>query len=444
MRIISTTVLVLCLSSEYTLKCSEDDFVDPLDMLNYDRSSKSMKNPTPKTMANEPVQNERCTVFLSRFINILLINTGLSNIDQVSNYDENKELKLHTSVTLSVQDLELLKNMANKRDVDYTEIDRILSGLFTPVEMNSTEKNGQGNSHLKIYHLFKQDALYWISVGCITIVLLYIIFKKINYICSLTFVLFIIFALGFASTWYTMYMKAEINRSVQLEYMPTECREKTGWTTFSWFKSSNLDQCKRYKEAIFLDPKYSIAMTDIFAEMFSKMLTKPIEALGESIYVFNKSVLKDIPFLAQVILIPIIIVIIIKTVFLSCSLLVGRGLSTKYLFGYGDATIGAEPTNNDQYTTNKRINNSFHPMISAQHTAPQIPALPNVNFNINLSHPSPNENTRSSRYDDKFKINYAKESNLIAMLKNRENDSVDSKDFKDLIKKAPRHRTLSM
>jgi len=78
MRVISIAVLVFCLSSEYTLKCSEDDFVDPLDMLNYDRSSKSMKIPTPKTMANEPVQNERCTVFLSRFINILLINTGLS------------------------------------------------------------------------------------------------------------------------------------------------------------------------------------------------------------------------------------------------------------------------------------------------------------------------------------------------------------------------------
>jgi len=40
-----------------------------------------------------------------------------------------------------------------------------------------------------------------------------------------------------------------------------------------------------------LDPKYSIALTDIFAEMVSKMMMKPIEALGDSIYVFNKSVL---------------------------------------------------------------------------------------------------------------------------------------------------------
>jgi len=86
MRVISITLLVLCLSSEYTLKCSEDEFVDPLDMLNYDRLSKSMKNPTQKTMTDEPVQNDRCTVFLSRFINILLMNTGLTDVSVFTYY----------------------------------------------------------------------------------------------------------------------------------------------------------------------------------------------------------------------------------------------------------------------------------------------------------------------------------------------------------------------
>lgn len=52
-----------------------------------------------------------------------------------------------------------------------------------------------------------------------------------------------------------------------------------------------IDECKRYKEAIYLDPKYSIAMTEVLAEMFSKTLIKPIEVLGDSIHVFNKSVL---------------------------------------------------------------------------------------------------------------------------------------------------------
>jgi len=59
-------------------------------------------------------------------------------------------------VTLSVQDLELLKHMANKRDIDYMEIDRILSGLFTPVKMNFT----QGNSSLKIYDLVSNCSFY--------------------------------------------------------------------------------------------------------------------------------------------------------------------------------------------------------------------------------------------------------------------------------------------
>jgi len=65
----------------------------------------------------------------------------------LSNYGKNEELKFYTSLTLSVQDLEFLKNMANKRDIDYTEIDRIFSGLFTPVKMDSTHET----SHLKVY-----------------------------------------------------------------------------------------------------------------------------------------------------------------------------------------------------------------------------------------------------------------------------------------------------
>jgi len=58
-----------------------------------------------------------------------------------------------------------------------------------------------------------------------------------------------------------------------------------------YFISFFLDECKKYKEAIYLDPKYSISVTDILVEMLSKMMMKPIEALGDSIYVFNKSVL---------------------------------------------------------------------------------------------------------------------------------------------------------
>jgi len=95
--------------------------------------------------------------------------------------------------------------------------------------------------------------------------------------------------------------------------MPPHCYSKThNWLPFSWFRTSNLgkiiyfdlcsnknknnififsDECKKYKEAIYLNPKYSIAVTEVLAEMFTRILIKPIECLGESIYVFNKSVL---------------------------------------------------------------------------------------------------------------------------------------------------------
>lgn len=175
MRVFYLIVLILCLSSQLTNCSIEDEFVDPLDMLNYDRSTKSMKRPkTVSSSENVPIENDRCTLFLSRFVNILLKNTGLSvsafkifiilnvhkyftcwQLFQSFNYkpneNDNKELKSYASVTINVQDLKLLKNMAIKKDIDYMEIDRILNGMFTPVKQSLPEFEGT-YSYLNTYY----------------------------------------------------------------------------------------------------------------------------------------------------------------------------------------------------------------------------------------------------------------------------------------------------
>lgn len=51
--------------------------------------------------------------------------------------------------------------MANKRDIDYLEIDRILNGLFTPVEMNSNQENSRGNGHFKLYEQVSNRRFYY-------------------------------------------------------------------------------------------------------------------------------------------------------------------------------------------------------------------------------------------------------------------------------------------
>lgn len=43
-----------------------------------------------------------------------------------------------------------------------------------------------------------------------------------------------------------------------------------------------------------MNPILSIALTEVLVEMFSKMMTKPIESLGNSIYIFNKEVLSKL------------------------------------------------------------------------------------------------------------------------------------------------------
>jgi hypothetical protein len=159
---------------------------------------------------------------------------------------------------------------------------------------------------------------------------------------------------------------------------------------------------------------------------------------------------EDIPFWAQILIVPIIIVIFIKSFLLAIALLVGRSLSMKSVFGYGGTSIGSGPTINDQNNTYSRTNNNTQPTTRVLPTITHMPQIPKVNLNINLFHPSnivddckKIENNTSFLINNKLKTNKKNLSNLIEMLKNKEIDSVDSKNADSLAVKRYRHRTLS-
>jgi len=80
MRILYLCILVvsvLCFTLWYAQCYEDDEFVDPQDMLNYDPATQTMKK-FRNLLDSEPIENDRCTLFLSRFVNILLKNTGIS------------------------------------------------------------------------------------------------------------------------------------------------------------------------------------------------------------------------------------------------------------------------------------------------------------------------------------------------------------------------------
>lgn len=148
-------------------------------------------------------------------------------------------------------------------------------------------------------------------------------------------------------------------------------------------------------------------------------------------------------------MVPIIIIIIIKTLLLSCALLIGRNLSMKSMFGYGSTSIGPGPTNNERCAANDKINNSIHSMVSEQHIPTQMPEMPKFNFNINLFTPNSSFSHQNFSKDTSFKVNKENiiddeaNNSLISMLKNKEIDSVDNKNIY-LVEKRRRHRTLSI
>lgn len=160
---------------------------------------------------------------------------------------------------------------------------------------------------------------------------------------------------------------------------------------------------------------------------------------------------EDFPFWTQIFIVPIIIIIFIKSFLLAIALLVGRSLSMKSVFGYGGTSIGSGPTNNDQNNTNNRTNSNIQPTTGVLPTVTHMPHIPKVNFNINLFHHNQaidySKTMEKKTYlsiNNKLKTNEKYPNNLIEMLKNKEIDNVDSKYDDSLAVKRYRHRTLSI
>jgi len=80
-------------------------------------------------------------------------------------------------VKINFKDLELLTNMANTKNIDYTEIDRILNSMFKTVKTNVFQST---NSYIDIdpyYDQVKEISFFDLNfLSFILIVLLYISF----------------------------------------------------------------------------------------------------------------------------------------------------------------------------------------------------------------------------------------------------------------------------
>ncbi|XP_050438362.1 uncharacterized protein LOC126844303 isoform X2 [Adelges cooleyi] len=415
-------------------------------MGNYDRATKSMRKTnyvdTPQASCST---NDRCITFVTRFVNIVLRNTGISDSNDKT-LSDNVQLKTYAAITINVKDLKTLETMSDNKNINFNEIDRILSSMFRQIKNETSSFSFRAlDSNNELYRQII-DLLYLLTIILTVTILFFMSLKYLKKIITMKSIILVIIVLAFFSTWYTMYKKAEISRKIHMDKMPDYCYSNTkNWLGFSWFRKNDIEECKKFNEAIHLDPLYSIAITEVFAEMASKIIMKPLECLGSSIYIFNNAALKDLPWWTQVIMIPIIIIIVIKMLFLSCALLVGRGLSMKSMFGMGDMSVGSESRNMNAG------NNTFKQSCDVCTTArPNSTALPEfdqqkLNININLFNPETTNysgigTTSKPRISvkDKIKINYPDKSE--SLMNRSENNDMEVKSL--TFKKRPRKMSL--
>lgn len=340
---------------------NNEDWVDPLDIFNYDRSTKSMYQNTRKASEcgsnqceeklklceaeieklsqivpsvqnvkqSSPNSNQKkvsvedgcmqSIVYMRRFVNILL---------KAAKLDEEMPLDLDVDLRMSVStdQLQILQLFGSgKGSISLQELESVLSSvLFTT--RKSIFNNAIPWSAIFEFMLSKQVL---VSMAlCLVPMLLWRMLSGHSIIRSLFIFLAVIFMMSFVITYLQMYKQEEIKQYAILKRnpeVPVECRptSELSWLQmFGRVMSSKLsyksDECEKYYEAVMMDPFLKVKPTDVLSEMIGSFVLHPSENLGSAIAKFSSGILGNLPFGTNYIVLFGSFVFMIMIVFASC------------------------------------------------------------------------------------------------------------------------------
>nr|XP_055074495.1 chloride channel CLIC-like protein 1 [Misgurnus anguillicaudatus]XP_055074497.1 chloride channel CLIC-like protein 1 [Misgurnus anguillicaudatus] len=282
---------------------NDDEWVDVNDMINYDSTGKCMRKPTETTNTN--VQQPKCVPVFKRFIHKLLRKTaelGLPNDTQtVVHYDA--EVKLSNQTVSDFQNL-------LQEDNDWTTgaMDEALSQILVNFKLHDYEAwkwRFEDTFHVELDTVIKilVCVLIVITAVCIekcSVVARFIQIKRMFYIC---------FFISFIWNWFYLYTLefAEHQKNImQMESFNAKCtgvKEMTWMDSLSeWYRKTwtlQDDPCKKYYEILLMNPIFRVSPMKVFMVTLTRLITDPLEQIGQGINLFLRALLKDLPIILQ-------------------------------------------------------------------------------------------------------------------------------------------------
>ncbi|XP_039295778.1 ABC transporter F family member 4 [Nilaparvata lugens] len=154
---------------------------------------------------------------------------------------------------------------------------------------------------------------------------------------SIVLMLFIIFCAGFGWNWLRMIKEEEAKiastYALHLNQLPIHCRpHDMTWLDRIWYYSYEKD-CEKYFKEISIDPVVRISPTLVLSETITMMFLHPFGKIGTAFGEFLAALIDPIPFAHKWYLVPLVLVLIFVTFFLSYLVLIGGVISFKSLLG---------------------------------------------------------------------------------------------------------------
>lgn len=333
----------------------DDDWLDPYDMLNYDASTKTMRKPTePASYSNvvtkrreytqeDPSQAEltsctkqvgdlqkqiedqkktislisqqpTCNPVFKRFLSRIL-----KEIQRIGVPSDSTDVLYDAKIKMSRQAMTEIQTLLEGEDRWRTgALDNAISQILVDLKPHNYEAwkwRFEDTFGVEIDTLIKMG----LGVLIITAIICTQLWSTVSWFVQFRRLFAVCFFVSIVWNWFYLYRIAfaeHQNNIVKMDSFSEKCTgvKKIDWSDSlkEWFRSTwtlQDDPCKRYYEAIVVNPILLVPPTKAISVTITTFITEPLKHFGQGISEFLRALLKDLPVTLQI---PVLLTIVLS------------------------------------------------------------------------------------------------------------------------------------
>ncbi|XP_072294294.1 chloride channel CLIC-like protein 1 [Eucyclogobius newberryi] len=345
-------VLLSCLALAVSEQAVDDDWRDPYDMLNYDPTSQTMRNPAESTnYPNVPTkrrghmedsqglsecnqhledlqkqikdqqkkmtllaQQPTCNPVFKRFLSRLV-----KEIERVGLPTDSTDIIYNAQVKVSKQTLSEIRALLDGEESWRTgALDNAISQILTDLRPHDPEAwkwRFEDTFGVELDLVLKAALCVLVIVAIICTEL----WSTISWFVQFRRLFAVCFIISCVWNWCYLYKIAFAEHQKNLVMMDDVNQKCTGVRKIDWSDSLKEwfrrtwtlqdDPCKLYYEVLIVNPILLVPPTKPIAVTITTLITEPLEYFGQGISKFLRALLKDLPFHLQI---PVLLTIVLS------------------------------------------------------------------------------------------------------------------------------------